>query len=68
MTFDIEGIVDRVQGDSLDFDMFCKIFQQEREGSEDRIASAASQRTFTEESVRSVVVDERDFQRFLAQY
>ena len=62
-------MIDGVQGDSLDYDAFCSIFEQDKENGEGRLASAASQRSLgSSESVRSLVIDERDFQKFIAQY
>lgn len=64
---DFQALIDNLQGESLDFDSFCSIFENNEYG--ERLASAASQRSLqTEESVRSVVVNDKDFERFLAQY
>ena len=69
LTFDIEMLIEGVQGESLDYSMFCSIFEQDREKGDGRLASAASQRSLkSEESMRSLVLDERDFQRFMSQY
>ena len=64
-----KSIIDGVQGESLDYDAFCSIFEQDRERGDGKIASAASQRSFrSTDSARSLVVDEKDFQKFMAQY
>lgn len=69
MTFDIESLIDSVQGDNLDYGAFCSIFEQEKERGDGRLASAASQRSLrSEDSMRSLALDERDFQKFIAQY
>jgi hypothetical protein len=69
LTFDIESLVDSVQGDSLDYSTFCSIFEQEKEKGDGRLASAASQRSLkSSDSMRSLTLDEKDFQKFLMQY
>ena len=69
LTFDIESIIDGVQGESLDYSAFCSIFEQDKERGDGRLASSASQRSLgNSDSARSLVIDERDFQKFIAQY
>jgi hypothetical protein len=49
--------------------MFCSIFEQDKERGEGRLASAASQRSLkSQASTKSLVMDEKDFQKFLSQY
>lgn len=58
-----------MQGESLDYSAFCSIFEQDKERGEGRLASAASQRSLkSSDSMRSLVLDEKDFQKFIAQY
>ena len=58
-----------VQGESLDYGAFCSIFEQDKERGDGRLASSASQRSLgRSESAKSLVIDERDFQKFIAQY
>lgn len=69
LTFDIESLIESVQGDSLDYSAFCSIFEQDKEKGEGRLASAASQRSLrSSDSMKSLVLDEKDFQKFIAQY
>lgn len=67
LTFDIETFLDNVQGESLDYSSFCSIFEEDKEVGE-RLASSISQRTQTEQSTRTLVIDERDFQKYMEQY
>lgn len=69
LTFDIETLIDSVQGDNLDYYSFCSIFEQDREKGEGRLASATSQRSLkSSDSMRSLNLDEKDFQKFISQY
>ena len=69
LTFDIEALIDGYQGESLDYSAFCSIFEHDKEKGNGRLASAASQRSLqSSDSMRSLVLDERDFQKFMAQY
>ena len=69
LSLDLEAVIEGLQTENLDYDMFCSIFEQDREKNEGRLASAASQRSLkSEASARSLVIDERDFQKFLSQY
>ena len=62
-------LIEGVQGESLDYSAFCSIFEQEKEKGDGRLASAASQRSFrSQDSMKSLVIDERDFQKFISQY
>ena len=65
----MEAIIEGVPGENLDYDSFCSIFKEDREHNEGRLASAASQRSLrSQASMKSLNIEERDFQRFLAQY
>lgn len=69
LSLDLEAMIEGLQGDNLDYDSFCSIFEQDRERGEGRLASAASQRSLkSEASMKSLVIEERDFQKFLSQY
>ena len=69
LALDMEAIIDGVPGENLDYDVFCSIFKEDKEHNEGRLASAASQRSLkSEASTKSLNIEERDFQRFLAQY
>jgi hypothetical protein len=58
-----------VTGDSLDYSAFCSIFEHDKEKGDGRLASAASQRSLrSNDSMKSLVIEERDFQKFIAQY
>ena len=55
--------------ENLDYEIFCSIFEQDKERNEGRLASAASQRSLKSQgSTKSLVIEERDFQKFLSQY
>jgi hypothetical protein len=65
----LEAIIEGLQHDNLDYEVFCSIFEQDKEKNEGRLASAASQRSLrSQASNKSLVIDERDFQKFLSQY
>ena len=69
LSLDLETIIEGLQNENLDYDVFCSIFEQDKEKNEGRLASAASQRSLKSQgSNKSLVMDERDFQKFLAQY
>ena len=69
LSLDLEAVIEGLQHDNLDYDVFCSIFEQDKERNEGRLASAASQRSLKSQgSARSLVIEERDFQKFLAQY
>ena len=69
LTFDIEMLIEGVQGESLDYYTFCSIFEQDKEKGDGRLASAASARSLkSEASMKSLVLDEKDFHKFMAQY
>ncbi len=69
MSLDLEAMVDGVQGENIDYEIFCSIFEQDKEKNEGRLASAASQRSNRSQgSMKSLVIEERDFQKFLSQY
>ena len=69
LSLDLEAIIEGLQHDSLDYEVFCSIFEQDKEKNEGRLASAASQRSLrSQASNKSLVIDERDFQKFLSQY
>lgn len=62
-------MIEGVQTDNLDYETFCSIFEQDKEKNEGRLASAASQRSaHSNASINSLLIDERDFQKFLSQY
>lgn len=62
-------MIDSFQGESLDYSSFCEIFEQDREKGDGSLAEAASTRSLrSSDSMRSLVIDERDFQKFIAQY
>jgi hypothetical protein len=69
LSLDMEAMIEGVQGDNLDYDLFCSIFEQDKEKGEGRLASAASQRSLrSQASMKSLVIEERDFAKFLSQY
>lgn len=72
LSLDIEAMIEGMQGDNLDYDAFCSIFEQNKENKErgeERLASAASQRSMKSQgSMKSLIIEDRDFQKFLAQY
>jgi hypothetical protein len=69
LSLDLETMIEGVQMDNLDYETFCSIFEQDREKNEGRLASAASQRSARSQgSMKSLVIEERDFQKFLSQY
>mgnify|MGYP000941401816 CR=1 FL=1 len=62
-------MIEGLQSDNLDYEIFCSIFEQDKEKNEGRLASAASQRSLKSQgSTNELVIDERDFQKFLSQY
>lgn len=62
-------MIEGVQSENLDYETFCSIFEQDKEKNEGRLASAASQRSMRSQgSMKSLVIEERDFQKFLSQY
>lgn len=62
-------MIDGVQGENLDYNVFCSIFDQDKEKLEGRLASAASQRSLKSQgSNRSLKFEEKDFQRFVLQF
>ena len=69
LTFDIESLIDSFQGEALDYYSFCEIFETDREKGDGSLAEAASQRSLrSSDSMRSLVIDEKDFQKFISQY
>ena len=69
LSLDLEAVIEGVQGDNIDYDTFCSIFEQDKEKNEGRLASAASQRSLkSQASTKSLAIEERDFQKFLSQY
>lgn len=69
LSLDLEAVIEGVQGENLDYELFCSIFEQDKEKNEGRLASAASQRSLkSQASAKSLVIEERDFQKFLSQY
>jgi hypothetical protein len=51
-------MIDGVQGDNLDYEIFCSIFEQDKEKNEGRLASAASQRSLKSQgSMKSLVIE-----------
>ena len=62
-------MIEGVTGESLDYSAFCSIFEHDKEKGDGRLASAASQRSLrSNDSMKSLVIEERDFQKFIAQY
>ena len=62
-------MIEGVSGDHLDYGAFCSIFEHDKEKGDGRLASAASQRSLrSNDSMKSLVIEERDFQKFIAQY
>ena len=62
-------MIEGVSGDHLDYGAFCSIFEHDKENGDGRLASAASQRSLrSNDSMKSIVIEERDFQKFIAQY
>ena len=45
LSLDLEAVIEGLQHDNLDYDVFCSIFEQDKERNEGRLASAASQRS-----------------------
>jgi hypothetical protein len=69
LSLDLEAVIEGLQNDNLDYDSFCSIFEADKEKNEGRLASAASQRSLkSQDSAKSLRIDERDFQKFLSQY
>ncbi len=69
LSLDLEAMIEGVQSENLDYEIFCSIFEQDKEKNEGRLASAASQRSLkSQASTKSLVIEERDFQKFLSQY
>lgn len=69
LSLDLEAVIDGLQNDNLDYDVFCSIFEADKEKNEGRLASAASQRSLKSQgSTKSLIIDDRDFQKFLSQY
>ena len=62
-------MIEGVAGESLDYAVFCSIFEHDKEKGDGRLASAASQRSLrSNDSIKSLDIEERDFQKFVAQY
>jgi len=62
-------MIEGLQNDNLEYEIFCSIFEQDKEKNEGRLASAASQRSLRSQgSTKELLIDERDFQKFLSQY
>lgn len=69
LSLDLEAVIEGVQSENLDYEIFCSIFEQDKQRNEGRLASAASQRSLkSQASTKSLVIEERDFQKFLSQY
>ena len=69
LSLDLENMIEGLQNDNLDYEVFCSIFEQDREKNEGRLASAASQRSLHSQArAKELTIDERDFQKFLSQY
>jgi hypothetical protein len=49
LSLDLENILEGVQGDNLDYDTFCSIFQQDMERNEGRLISVASRKSLKTE-------------------
>lgn len=57
LSLDLETIIEGLQHDNLDYDIFCSIFEQDKERNEGRLASAASQRSLKSQgSTKSLVI------------
>jgi hypothetical protein len=49
LSLDLENILEGVQGENIDYDTFCSIFQQDMEKNEGRLMSVASRRSLKTE-------------------